>query len=417
MIDETVPARPDLSTEFVFDRWAIAKELMKTEAGTSFSAPDSVVSRNVHTLHHWLEIWGYNMSLNAPEIMKDFAVDIHSRQATKQAGTEHASAQVLRPDLAIVAGSGPSLEEYLPLMRSWPGYIICAPTNMMAFLAHGVVPHFCMAVDSSPVLAMHLSQAAEVPGAEKCKLLVPITADPEMVRAWPFARHWHLDFIQGGKGLNNPFNAFQVNIYPYVSFWLVQAGNVVNSAAMLPLTWGAQGTTDIRKLFLFGVDCGFPGDPPVARIGYYKYDKEEKTFSRHAPASVDYSRNSPLVKSYNGTLTEESQLGYKRSLLSVWQATFYRGEERVRNADDSETIKIIDYTEGNRRPGMYHLYSCSKGVLEDSLPHEDGEQVLRSFGACARPYDRTEVNDRFRKYLRDIAPGENQADESGVEVT
>lgn len=417
MMDESSPVHPDLSTEFVFDRWAISKELMKTEDGTKFAAPDSVVSRNIHTLHHWLEIWGYNMSLNAPLIMEDFGVDLHTRQATKLAGTEHASAQVLRPDLALIAGSGPSLEEYLPLMKNWPGYIICAPTNMVAFLAHGVVPHFCMAVDSSPVLGMHLKNAAEVPGASACKLLLPITADPEMARAWPFSRHWHLDFIQGGRGLNNPFNAFQVNIYPYVSFWLVQAGNVVNSAVMLPLTWGAQGTADIRKVFLFGVDCGFPGDPPQARISYYRYDATHKEFDVHPAASVEYSRSSPLVRSANGTLTEESQLGYKRSLLSVWQATFYRGEERVRGADDKEVVKILDYFPATRKPGMYHLYSCSKGVLEDTLPHEDGREVIESAGACARAYDRTEVNDRFRKYLKEIAPAENQADESGTEVT
>ena len=392
-----MPSQDPIQTSFIFDKYSVSKEIMSAPEGTSYAAPESVVMRNVDTLNHWLEVWGLNMIANAPMIMADYGFSIHTKKPSKLAGTENAfpSYPPARPDLAIIVGSGPSLDDYLPLMRSWPGFVIASATNATALMAHGVVPHYVLAVDASPELAIYLENIAQTPGASSINLLLPITVDPEAASAWPYRRFWHLDFIQAGKGLNNPFNSFQCLLFPFVQHYVVQAGNVVNCASMLPMLWGSVGLFDIKKVFLFGVDGGPLGNR--SRVRRYKYDPTDFTFSVFDPPSISAMRSSPEKMSANGILTEEGQLGYKRSLLTVWWATFYRDG-------------VGDANSASRRPGMYHLYSCSKGILEDSLPHVDGKKVLATNGECARLYNRAFVDSSYKRYMNDIAPQEGQQD-------
>lgn len=400
---------PDLTNEFTFDKFAVSREILKARGG-KYLAPAEVVERNISTLNHWLELWGYNMTLNVPTIMKDFGVSLHTRKATKQASTAAAAPHaVARPDLCIIAGSGPSLEDYLPLMRSWPGIIICAATNVAALLAHGVQPHYVLAVDANPELQLHLENISDAPSANTINLLLPITADPETALAWPHGRFWHLDFIQGGADLNNPFNSFQCLLFPYIDFYLTQAGSVTNCAFMLPIVWGKAGLLDIRKVFLFGVECGFPRQYPYGRVRRWKWDNQHAEWDVHEPRSVESVRSSPLVTSANGTPTEAAQLGYKRSLLTIWWAMHYRGDDE-HVVDGKPVVFTRDFTAADRKPGMFHLYSCSHGVLEDTLPYVDGKQVLADLGESAPMYDRAFVNAAYKRYIKEIAPLEGQGD-------
>lgn len=407
-----LPSTPDLENEFIFDKYLISKEIMKPGAGHTLEAPENVVQRNVNTLNHWIEIWGFNMFLNAPLIAKDYAVDMHRRQALKNAGVEMAECTAARKDLCIIVGSGPSLERHLDDLRRWPGIIICAPTNALALLAHGVVPHYMLAVDSNPEIGLYTENIAQVPGAQAINLLLPTTADPETAAKWPFRRFWYMDFLQGGNGLNNPFNSFQCAIFPLISYYLTQAGSVVNCAIMLPMTWGDMGLADIKKVFLFGVDCGYPQGK--SRVARYKYYSDRGEFDRHEAPPVAGVRSSPEVMSANGILTEDSQLGYKRSLLTVWWSFFYRAIEKV-YVEGKENQRTYDCDAATRRPGMFHLYSCSEGILEDTLPHVDGLEVLRTSGACAPTYDRKYVDERYLNYLQNIAPLEGQGEQKPEE--
>jgi hypothetical protein len=356
------------------------------------------------------------MMYNVPTLMADFGVDVHNKVATKMANTSQAAPgrPVVRPDLCIIAGSGPSLDDYLPLMRDWPGIIICAATNVLSFLAHGIVPHYILAVDANPELQIYLENAAQVPGSQSINLLLPITCDPETALAWPHKRFWHLDFIQGGADLNNPFNSFQCLLFPYVSSYLVQAGSVVNCAFMVPIILGRTGVVDIKKVFLFGVECGFPKQYSFGRTRRWKWDEQHHEWDCFEPRSVESVRSSPLATSANGTPTEGAQLGYKRSLLTIWWAMHYRGED-VKVEDGAEKTFTRDFSREDRVPGMFHLYSCSHGILEDSLPHLDGAEVLKDLGANAPLYDRAYVDAEYKRYITDIAPREGQGDEEPEE--
>jgi len=407
------PAPDDITTEFVFDKYAVSKEIMKAAKGKKLLAPEEVTMRNVETLNHWLEVWGLNMMLNAPMIMKDYGVTEHVRRPTKAAGVESANLlqDVARPDLCILAGSGPSLDDYLPLMKSWPGIIICAATNVLSFLAHGITPHYVLAVDANPELRVYLENAAAAPGAENISLILPITADPETASCWPHRRYWYLDFIQGGNDLNNPWNSFQCMIYPFVGGYLVQAGSVVNCAFMLPILWGRAGLFDVKKVFLFGVECGFPREYTHGRVRRWKWDTIHREWDCYDPRPVDSVRSSPLAESASGIPTEAAQLGYKRSLATIWYTMHYRGEDQ----GPDEKVFTREFSEEDRKPGMFHLYSCSHGILEDTIPHLDGKRVLSGYADDVTPYTRADVDRLYTNYIKHIAPREGQGEDLASE--
>lgn len=360
-----------------------------------FDVPEEILTRNRETLNHWAPEWLRQSSLLAPLILADFGVDLVSGEMAKDANVDQATCSAERKDSAIIVATGPSLEKYLPALRSWKGIILAAPTALSTLLANGITPHYCVAVDANNFIGELLSEAPYRDWG--VKLLIPPTTDFKTAHAFEGARYWFKSLILARNGLNHPFNLYMTLFYPWIMNWVYQAGCVTNAIFLLTTLLNARGNHDIRKVFLFGADFGYPEG--LSRIVSYKYSETvggERVWVPQPRDSLEWrTKKVPLSKASNGVLTDVGMLGYKRSLYSIWAM---QGCSPFR-VDPENPSSPIAY-----RPC---LYSCSDGILFE-LPKADGFDVISSQGESVSLYNDDLIEDVFEDYLRTTGKAEGQ---------
>ena len=366
-----------------------------------WDVPQDVMDRNRATINHWAPIWLRYSSLLAELINEDFAVDRRSLQPTRNANVEAATCQAEDLTTAIIVATGPSLEQQVDLLRRWKGVILAAPTALPFLLAHGVRPHYTVAIDANPDIGDILSGYPYA--KEGVRLLTPPTSDYATPAAFPSgSRFWFKSFILARNGLNHPFNLYMSLFYPWIENFIYQAGCVTNAMYLLTTLLNAGGQHAIEKVFLFGADFGYPDG--LSRIPSYRWCKGDEVVdggpARWIPRPRDplSTRVNPslLRTAANGVLTDSSMLGYKRSLYSVW------GMEGV------EPFRTDD---GSLHPHPC-LYNCSpRGILFE-LPTCDAQEVVDSQGRAISRYGSDVVVEVFNRYMSLTGKVEGQIDPS-----
>lgn len=368
------------------------------EGDNPYDVPNEILARNRETLNHWASIWLAQSSMLAPFVLDDFGVNRVSGEMTKDANVDVVTCDAERKDTAVICAAGPSLEKYLGALKDYKGIILAAPTVLSTLSANGIKPHYCVAVDANSAIGEILSEAPYTKMG--VKLLIPPTTDWKSANAFEGSRYWFKSLILARNGLNHPFNLYMTLFYPWIQNWTFQAGCVTNTMFLLTTLLNARGNHDIRKVFLFGADFGYPEG--LSRIISYKFVKPEDTAdgkSRWLPQprdSVEWrAKRIEQARAANGMLTDIGMLGYKRSLYSIWQM---------------QGCSPFLVEPGNSKSAIRHrpcLYSCSEGILFE-LPHCDGFEVLKTSGDCVSLYTDRDINRTFKDYMRTSGKAEGQ---------
>jgi hypothetical protein len=269
----------------------------------------------------------------------------------------------------------------------------------MAFLlANGIKPHYCVAVDANSAIGDLLQEAPYASWGTK--LLIPPTSDFRSASAFPDNRYWFKSLILARNGINHPFNLYMTLFYPWIVNWIYQAGCVTNAAFLLTTILNSRGNHDIKKVFLFGADFGYPSG--LSRIRSYKYvspldslDGKEKWLLQPRDSLEWRTARVPRTKAANGMMTDVGMLGYKRSLYSIW------------HMQGCSPFKVDPSSEDSPIRNRPCLYSCSDGILFE-LPHCDGEEVLKSSGDGVSLYGEEVIESVFKDYLRTTGKAEGQ---------
>jgi hypothetical protein len=340
-----------------------------SEAGLPFPSmdvdpTDDIILENFGTLRIWGREWIRNMALCAPLVDADFQEKGEDLQAHRLD-----ISKIADPTLAVVCGSGSSLDEMTQLLPAFPGLIICGASNASACAAAGANPHAILAIDSGLGTVAHLMG---VPFDERGSSLVCATSIlPDVAKMFPHNRKWFTSIVQMQKGANHPFNVFSQLLFPYIQSFMFQAGCTVNAEILFLQLLVEMAALKLDAVYLLGVDFAYRKNR--SRCSAFALRDNGLFEKRDAAASSDvpYVR-SAFFRSANGLLTDETMLSYKRSLLTVWVIT--------------------------RLP----LFDCSNGIITE-VPKVDFKSLAsQGFRGRPEPYSYERVIQTYNDYLTGV---------------
>jgi hypothetical protein len=353
------------------------------------AAPADVVRANNGLLREWLPVWLKNMG----RMLGIYYSDLDSYPC----GASQAVSPHLPEDLetCVVLGSGSTLTEALPALRSFKGTVICGPTNLGACWAHDVSPHFCILVDVGPFSARYLQKIAvpdaylEEHGLHRPAFLIPTTCEPSAALAAPGKRFYFKHAIQGANGLNHPYNILTALLTPDLGEMMIQAGCVANAAVLLPSLFALNEKNPfahIKRIFLVGVDYAHTH---LGRVPAYRYENGALEAEPVPPAHQNAS--AVKITAANGVQSDYAMLAYKRSLLQLW--------ERIFPAPGRE-----------KETGLYRLWTCSPkdrtSITE--IPYAPLRYVLENRTHELREYTYDELMQQYSTYFTKTAGEEHQ---------
>jgi hypothetical protein len=344
--------------------------------GQIADSPPDIDLDNYNTLNQWVTTWMHWLRMNAPLLNADFDV-VPKHEAYDM---EKFTRPVARPDLVALLGSGPSLEANAPFLKTFPGYIICGPSNASACVALGAPPHAILAIDSGMGTVNYL-QGIDY-NKYKTILITSPTINTEAAKLFN-TRLWFLSLIQLGKGAQHPFNIYQKLLYDNVESWMFQAGCTVNAELLQLHMIESWYEKQFAAVYLLGVDFAF--FPGRARIKNYK-ELPDGTFQEtFAEKAVDVPiSNLPLRRAANGMISDEAMIGYKRSLLTIWQITQQR------------------------------IYDCSSGIITELPKRNFQEETTNGYPGATETYiSQEDIFNTYRKYMLESGYVEGKA--SGLE--
>ena len=286
------------------------------DEGWPTSSPMDIDLDNYGTLTVWIQNWMNNMRLCAPLVTEDFA----KRDSNAYMFEDYIERKPERPDLAVVLGSGPSLNESAKLLKDFPGYIFAGPTNASIAARYGAVPHAIIAIDSGSSTSM---QMAVAPFDRLGSWLITNPSIDYDAAASFKKRLWFCSLIQMGGSAQHPFNLFQKMLFSPVVAWMYQAGCVVNAALLFLHMLSVKRERYFKRIFLLGTDFCYRKN--ASRCKSFTYREDGTWYQRDVMNPSDrILTRARLTRSRNGLVTDEAMLGYKRSLLTIWQIAYLR---------------------------------------------------------------------------------------------
>lgn len=338
---------------------------MQSAPNLNQDAIDLGEHRNRKTINRWLPIWFANMRRNGPTIEDDFLAwgDRNAARAVPSWFRTEGNG------CALILGSGPSLNQLhdvKPLLSQWKGLIVAGASNATVPAALGRYPDIIMAVDSSPETWMQLRWGDF--GSHPVNLVTNPYIDPKVLSLFPSKhRYYYKSFIPYQK---HPLNWYLTMFFQnLVQNFQLQAGCTANAEIL----WSAYPEDDqnqplIKKLFLLGVDFGYPTDEDGNLLGRCApYRLVDSAWIRQI-VPVPRTR-STFLTAPNGVLTDQAMLGYKQSCLTC--------------------IRMVDM----------QVYDCSSGIITE-LPRHSLREVIASQGQCATNFDRATFNKVFYEYAK-----------------
>lgn len=342
-------------------------------------APSDIDYENYVTLSQWLQPWLENARLCAPFVTSDFSL---------KDSNAHLFPSVVKPEdptLAVVLGSGASLNETAPFLKDFPGYILSGPSNAPVVAALGKPPHAILGIDSGFGTLLHLKSA---PFADLgCHLITNPTIAPGVLELFPpEKRWWFLSMIQMGRGAQHSWNLFMKMLYMPVNSWMYQAGCTVNAEISTLHLFEVMNQARFRAVYLLGTDFSYKKG--ATRCQSYAFDPgREEWYPRDiAQPSNSIYTNTPLRRALNGMVSDEAMLGYKRSLLTLWAMTrlpLYDASDGI--ITEIPKVSFSSYADGSTVPESYSDESILKSVQEYFL--KTGYEEGKSSGSEGKPIE------------------------------
>lgn len=322
----------------------------------------SIEERNINTVTQWFPQWYQNARLNGKSISDRFE---------KYGNRNAAYAQIPEgrdPEKVLICGSGVSLNKVKNIIHKWNGVLISGPSNASLLCANGRPPDYILAVDAAVDTGIQLGYGPyEDLG---CKLITHPMINPLALEHFPKEAYFFKSFIPWDDE-HDPwkFNANLTRLYDPVKNFMMQAGCCVNSEILFLYHMGRKEKQDFtplaRKVFLIGVDFSYPYDESIkrwrGRCDTYHYST---VWGPHPPwlrrkawvgDPPHYMLTRSAVCDYKGKKTDDSMIGYMRSLYTVMRLGI---------------VPLIN--------------ACGETSLLEYLPEADIRQVIETQGECGK---------------------------------
>jgi hypothetical protein len=245
---------------------------------------------------------------------------------------------------ALIFGSGPSFDDYMPRIKEWKGAVFCGTSQATTLAHYGRPADYVCAFD----IASYIEELEGIDWASTdSKLVLHPGLKPDLVAWW--------------KGQKRYFRNMDLNVAWYTdqlaSGYDFIGTSFMTFATTLATELSAAHLMGYSPLILAGCDLGYPAGKP--------------RFSRWAPSlpqDVDetkYFDPSIMVMSDNGILTDRPFLFYKRAIYCVWRL--------------DESVMI----------------NASRGILSD-MPSANVDDV---FAGNIPTMNKAEIRDASERYL------------------
>ncbi len=255
---------------------------------------------------------------------------------------------------ALIIGSGPSLEDVLPILHKWKGAIFCNSSQYATLQYYGVEPTWIDVVDPRipPSEFMH-----KPPDYKKTSMIIQTGMFP------PYVKHW--------KGKKYFFRIFE----PSVDFYSkVLPMGYQQFVSTISWPFGCMSATALGHAYLMGYE-------PIIFVGTdmgYSDGLEGKT------RFTDYTweRWKGWKKNEIGTVEEYIERVVKEG---NWKERFYQTPEGV----ITDAVMLV-YRGSILRVvclDCSQVFDGSRGTLQ--LPKVDGRRVIETQGECCKPLFRT----------------------------
>lgn len=285
--------------------------------------------RNKGVLQGWLPFWVKNAFDNYAQIMEE-------------AKSQHMCVSTLRKvnrGPAVIIGSGPSLDETIPLIGDWKGAVFASGSNSLVCARWGHKPEYICVFDGGDTMYQKLMGY----DWEGSTLLCNPSISPLILRNWIWKKRYYLMAHFGVQWFDEimplaygDFMRFPGEAPPCITVGVANAGCTVNNEIQLANYLG------YGPLFLIGVDFGYPD-------GKERFTRWIHTKGEWKEVGPEIYRDRKLHKSDNGILTTEEQIEYKNAMLAVY------------------------------RQDKPQLFDCSNGIITE-LPKVDFKEVVEKNG-------------------------------------
>jgi hypothetical protein len=267
----------------------------------------------------WTPIWSRNAARSYGEVERRFVrQDCDMRNLPRING-----------EPVIIMGSGPSLDDVLPLLKDWKGKICCSTSHLPILGYMGIEPDYCFLIDADPTMEFLVKDYAK--RNAKTIMICHPQLPREIIAAWPEDKVFFFRMY-------DPGDKFSQDYMPLIYGWMNQetnwhigsyilnSGNVVN--AMVP----AMQALGAGTIFLCGYDLGYPDLPdkpgiPRHRSSYFgkvpltlETLREGEEELLHPAPEMPTQQERPIVyeRSNNGILCDELCFFYKYSFIILY---------------------------------------------------------------------------------------------------
>jgi len=321
---------------------------------------DRKTDTNAVTIRHWMPIWVKNAVENRP-YLKALAKKL-KKDLVHGTGTYRSiciSSIVKRPLVpCLVVGSGPSLDDYLPYVKDFPGVVIAGATNARTLAASGRIPDFICCLDSNK----DTWAGMEAKGFDwgDAMLITHPSCDPTILKNWKGQLRMFRPMQMGYDFFDNVYP----QMYDFIEFGLVNAGCTVNTELELATLLGC------APVIITGVDLGFVDGR--ARCAQFKYVEGRWERQPDPPLQT----KSAMRRSRAGCLTTEEMAVYKQNffLLARTEATtVYSCSRGIIRPE--EVSGFIAPNEVNKALEMHKLELSDPKEIEAKY-----DKVLEEFG-------------------------------------
>jgi hypothetical protein len=289
----------------------------------------STKDRNQGVWEAWRQRWAQNTAVNFPGIKRDFK---HAdRSLVSRARVNMQTRSIVRAwrGPAIVLGSGPSLDNALPLLRDWKGALFATGSNAKCAARFGRRPDYIGVFDAGASVYGQL-YGHDWRGST---LLTNPCSEPSVINLWRRRRWPRLYYTMGYEGMQW-FDEMLPSLYPEIGVSLMNAGCTSNNLVQAAWFMG------YGPIFLVGMDfaftrqryrCSFYTRPWAVRRYVADYARGGQCTVRaewdsrnpldpwlRIPSPQPPAGRERIYDVGNGLFTFDEQIEYKLALFMVW---------------------------------------------------------------------------------------------------
>ena len=274
----------------------------------------------------------------------------------------------------FIIGSGPSLDDAIPHLKTWEGGIICSPSQAVTLMHFGIEPTHIMILDPFH----YWDDLKEFDWSKtKTKLIVQPGAWPDTVENWPN----EMLLYRSNVGREDSFYSNEQNMMytrregqRVAKFHVMIPTQITLFACSPPCQLFCAQVLGYGPIFLAGCDFGYHAGK--LRFSGWK-DGELKNNALPEEIPADW------IEGYNGVMTDEMQLYYKKNFLS------------------------------SCRLSLQNIVTTDHGLISE-LPYTDIETVVRKKGRDIKGFTRPELIDSLETYLAKVGTFVVTADAKGM---